>query len=187
MCWCCFSSKDFRALTDFSLAESSDIRSNGFLAGAIPSTNTCSQTENGSTLQMHPNISRLWHLQLEGTQSNACSHGRVAMETWLIEGCPVVFLFEVVSRPQREEKRLRRLLKVRGMAWFRFLMLLSVRADTCQSDNYRKPESSGKGYLKPNYKIVWLSIQILIVYSSWSEIIHCLLEVTINPYPLTTH
>ena len=49
---------------------------------------------------------------------------------WLIEGCPVVFLLEVVSRPQREENRLRRLLKVRGMAWFRFLMLLSVRADT---------------------------------------------------------
>lgn len=51
--------------------------------------------------------------------------------TWLIEGCPMVFLLEVVSSPQREEKRLRRLLKVRGMAWFRFLMLLSVRADTC--------------------------------------------------------
>lgn len=54
-----------------------------------------------------------------------------------MEGCPVVFLFEVVSRPHREEKRLRRLLKVRGMAWFRFLMLLSVRADTCDDDNYR--------------------------------------------------
>lgn len=67
------------------------------------------------------------------------------METWLIEGCPVVFLFDVVSSPQREEKRLRRLLKVRGMAWFRLLMLLSVRADTCDRDNYRKHESNGKG------------------------------------------
>lgn len=54
---------------------------------------------------------------------------------WLIEGCPVVFLLEVVSRPHREEKRLRRLLKVRGMAWFRFLILLSVRADTWVGEN----------------------------------------------------
>lgn len=53
------------------------------------------------------------------------------ISTWLIEGCPLVFLFEVVSSPQREENRLRRLLKVRGMAWFLLLMLLSVRADTC--------------------------------------------------------
>lgn len=54
---------------------------------------------------------------------------------WLIEGCPVVFLLEAVSRPHREEKRLRRLLKVRGTAWLRFLMLLSVRADTWGGKN----------------------------------------------------
>lgn len=58
-----------------------------------------------------------------------------------MDGCPLVFLLEVVSSPQREEKRLRRLLKVRGMAWFRLLMLLSVRADTCDSNNYKKYDS----------------------------------------------
>ena len=77
-------------------------------------------------------IKELSHLQLDATQSKDWRG-----VTWLMEGCPVVFLFEVVSRPHREEKRLRRLLKVRGMAWFRFLMLLSVRADTCHDDNYR--------------------------------------------------
>ena len=43
----------------------------------------------------------------------------------------MVFLLEVVSRPQREEKRLRRLLEGRGMAWLRLLTTLSVRAATC--------------------------------------------------------
>lgn len=67
------------------------------------------------------------------------------MNTWLMEGCPLVFLLEVVSSPQREEKRLRRLLKVRGMAWFRLLMLFSVRADTCDSDNDKKHQFNQEG------------------------------------------
>lgn len=45
-------SKDGWALTDFSLAESSNMRSNGFLTGSIPSTNTCNHTET-SALQLH--------------------------------------------------------------------------------------------------------------------------------------
>lgn len=49
-------------------------------------------------------------------------------------GCPFVFLLDTVSRPQSEEKRLRRLLKVRGGAWFFLLVELSVRADTCDRD-----------------------------------------------------
>lgn len=92
------------------------------------------------------------HLQPEGTWREA-SYERVTMETWLIEGCPVVFLFEAVSSPHREEKRLRRLLKVRGTAWLRFLMLLSVRADTCDGENHRWYESNGLGGQKLNYYV----------------------------------
>lgn len=50
-------SKGGWALTDFSLAESSNMRSKGFLTGSIPSTNTCNHKE-GSTLQLHPNRSQ---------------------------------------------------------------------------------------------------------------------------------
>lgn len=60
-----------------------------------------------------------------------------------MDGCPLFFLLEVVSSPQRDEKRLLRLLKVRGMAWFRFLMVLSVRADTCDRGNKIINESNG--------------------------------------------
>lgn len=64
-----------------------------------------------------------------------------------MDGCPLVFLLEVVSSPQRDEKRLRRLLKVRGMAWFRLLMVLSVRADTCDQAH----KISLKGFFSCNY------------------------------------
>lgn len=60
-----------------------------------------------------------------------------------MDGCPLLFLLETVSRPHREEKRLRRLLKVRGTAWLRFFMLLSVRADTCDGAETRREASAG--------------------------------------------
>lgn len=53
------------------------------------------------------------------------------LPTWLMLGCPCFFL-EAVSRPQREEKRLRRLLVERDMACVRRLTPVSaVRAATC--------------------------------------------------------
>lgn len=46
-------------------------------------------------------------------------------------GLPLVFFFEVVSRPHREEKRLFRLLEERDRAWVRLRIPPSVLAATC--------------------------------------------------------
>lgn len=54
-------------------------------------------------------------------------------QTWLILGWAFVFFFEVVSRPQREENLLLRLLQERDMACVRRLTPVSVRAATCKN------------------------------------------------------
>lgn len=51
-------------------------------------------------------------------------------QTWLTVGWAFVFFFEVVSRPQREENLLLRLLQERDMACVRRLTPVSVRAAT---------------------------------------------------------
>ena len=53
--------------------------------------------------------------------------------TWLMLGWAFVFFFEVVSRPQREENLLLRLLQERDMACVRRLTPVSVRAATCKN------------------------------------------------------
>lgn len=121
-------------LTDFSLAESSNMCSSGFFAGSLPSTNTCSSTHARThTHRTESCQSCEWRrTRWDQTDERRCHR------TWLMDGCPLLFLLETVSRPHREEKRLRRLLKVRGAAWLRFLMLLSVRADTCDGGETRR-------------------------------------------------
>lgn len=131
--------REERCLTLFSLAESSNMRSNGFFIGSIPSTNTCHHTQT-RTLYLHETITNIRKVSDQ-------------MLTWLTEGCPVVFLFEVVSRPHREEKRLRRLLKLRGTAWFRFFKLLSVRADTCDGENVKVWRCSSSCFFNVLYYI----------------------------------
>ena len=59
-------------------------------------------------------------------------------------GCPFVFFFEVVSRPQREENLLLRLLAERDMALVRRLTPLSVRAATYRNQNTPKLRTEGK-------------------------------------------
>lgn len=54
----------------------------------------------------------------------------VIKQTWLILGWALVVFFEVVSRPQREENLLFRLLQERDMACVRLLTPISVRAAT---------------------------------------------------------
>lgn len=55
------------------------------------------------------------------------------VQTWLILGWAFVFFFEVVSRPQREENLLLRLLHERDIACVRRLTPISVRAATCKN------------------------------------------------------
>ena len=54
-------------------------------------------------------------------------------QTWLMLGWAFVFFFEVVSRPQREENRLLRLLQERDISCVRRLTPVSVRAATCKN------------------------------------------------------
>lgn len=121
------------------------MRSNGFFTGSIPSTNTCNHTETRT-------------LYLRGTTTNIRQVSD-QMLAWLTEGCPVVFLFEGVSRPHREEKRLRRLLKLRGTGWFRFLMLLSVRADTCNGENVKVWRCSSACF----FNVLYIGLLFLLV------------------------
>lgn len=58
---------------------------------------------------------------------------RLELQTWLIVGWAFVFFFEVVSRPQREENLLLRLLQERDIACVRRLTPISVRAATCKN------------------------------------------------------
>ena len=53
-------------------------------------------------------------------------------QTWLMLGWALVFFFEVVSRPHREENLLLRLLQERDMACVLRLTPFSVRAATCK-------------------------------------------------------
>lgn len=55
------------------------------------------------------------------------------LQTWFILGWGFVFFFEVVSRPQREENLLLRLLQERDIACVRRLTPISVRAATWKS------------------------------------------------------
>lgn len=132
--------------------------STGFFSGSSPSAKTCRDEKRKFTLVVIPQA-ELWRIivcgkgkgdpgaakSVESMPKNSLRENRGLAPTWLTVGWALVFFFEVVSRPQREENRLLRLLQERDMACARRLTPASVRAATCKNTRASQGQDRIKG------------------------------------------
>lgn len=135
-------------LTVCSLAWSSYMPSTVCFAGSSPSAKTCS----------HKKKSHVVRTQAELWMTNAWGKHKTS-QTWLIVGWAFVFFFEVVSRPQREENLLLRLLQERDMACVRRLTPVSVRAATCKKKTTTTVQSVLKHTKWDGPRSIWIEFR----------------------------
>ncbi len=87
-------------------------------------------------------------------------------------GLPLVFFFEVVSRPHREENRLFRLLEERDRAWVCLRIPPSVLAATCPTQTIIQKVNKHLREFQAHVMIILNHLAFVTIEESFKEIVH---------------